>query len=265
MDDHIKIFYDISNIIRLISLTQNKEQYYDKLITKLKLWETELNKFSEQEIYEFLELHYDELKLIKFNLKKDQSFISFHDCIFTNKLKFPKSPPNNITRIFAEFIKCITFFKRDEKPTISQPVYHRLNSCGPSDDAFRKLYNQCHKNERKKVKSHIETCYIERLIYNDIFCRQTDSNSYTHQHNDFKSCFPNLTIKVSMEYDNILPIKLTISRYIKNKLISEEIYEKIITSDFLYANFVIATRKTQHYLYTKIEHYNKPRKWMRVN
>jgi hypothetical protein len=53
------------------------------------------------------------------------------------------------------------------------PIYHRSASCGNSSEDFQKKYFQCYNenepNEIKIKQEHIFKCYLERLIYNDMF------------------------------------------------------------------------------------------------
>jgi hypothetical protein len=154
-----------------------------------------------------------------------------------------KSATLGITRIFGEFIKGITYFK-DGEYNLDKPVYHRLMSCENRSAVFRSMYQQCNTTTSKKkiAKHRIETCYIERLIYDELYKNQRlhfpakgdEERSQDEGHNswleqtkaDFNSCFPNVDLKVKLEYNNVYPIKVTIMRYKNNTLVSIETYEK---------------------------------------
>lgn len=125
----------------------------------------------------FADKYYEELLKVKFYLvsKRDANARRVHDILFTNLLKIGKTPPMRITKIFEEFVKGITYFS-NETTNGEQPIYHRLASCGPRNDAFRNTFNQCtrsNKREKRILKEKIQTCFIERLIYDKLYTHQT--------------------------------------------------------------------------------------------
>lgn len=186
---------------------------------------------------------------------------SIHDKLF-NILKMPKNSPQQITLVFEEFIKGLplTYFNQQKKHDIHQPIYHRLASCGDGSKTFREAFNICTNEtikEKRKVKKIIERCYIERLIYNDLYTHQTihDEQDEEHLHwleqtkHDFHTCFPRLDIKVTIEeYDGVFPIKLRIEKYRSNKLVYEETYQKELIHGPIpqYENLVVVTRNQKH-------------------
>ena len=127
-----------------------------------------------------------------------------------------------------------------------QPIYHRLSSCGPGDKSFRDTYNRCETGgNKRKVKKQIETCYIERLIYDELYKHQTlfipstptDNRTQDQGHKnwlqqtfaDFQTCFPNVVVKVEItEYQQHWPTSLVIVR-IKNGVETKEEYTRDIT------------------------------------
>lgn len=110
-----------------------------------------------------------------------QLFRSPHDMIFGSMdvkrpgAKFRRLP----TKVFTEFIKGITFFAGD--PVRENPVYHRTSSCGTGEltvaDKFRRTRGYSEESGYLN-REHVKRCYIERLIYNEIF----ENILYTQDH-----------------------------------------------------------------------------------
>ena len=222
----------------------------------------------------FKDRRYSNLLEIKYFLLKQKTpqARSIHDIIFRQHLKFGKAPPQNITRCFDEFVKGITYFASENTSDI--PSYHRLTSCGTGTDSFRKTYNQCTstmgKTQLAKVKRQIQTCYLERLIYDDLYKKQTlffpkrgdtsPTQDEGHVHwleqtkRDYLTCFPNEDIKVSIEeFHNNTSIP-TVLRVSRNNI--DEVYKRKITNTefleydpivdcFMYKNDNMIKAKTQ--------------------
>ena len=215
----------------------------------------------------FKDRRYSNLLEIKYFLLKQKTpqARSIHDKIFKQYLNFEKAPPQNITRCFDEFVKGITYFASENTSEI--PSYHRLTSCGTGTDAFRKTYNQCTstmgKTQLAKVKRQIQTCYLERLIYDDLYKKQTSTSPTQddgHVHwleqtkRDYLTCFPKENIKVSLEEfhnNTLIPTVLRVSR---NNI--DEVYKRKITNAtfleydpivecFMYKNDIMIKAKTQ--------------------
>ena len=227
----------------------------------------------------FKDLRYDNLLKIKYYLLHAKAN-SIHDKIFVNLLKFDKSTPLKITKIFDEFLKGITYFSTQAAPHKS-PAYHRLSSCGTGTDAFRKAYNQCHitmkKTKLAKVKKQIETCYIERLIYDELYKKQTlffpksgydsPSQDVGHTHwleqtkQDFQTCFPDVEINVSIEeFKDSMPLTLRIQKK-KGRHTIEEVYQRSL-NDVEYDPIVVGRMyKSNHLIKVRVQMFDKPGKW----
>jgi len=197
----------------------------------------------------FKDVTYDALVKVKKFLETDAQTRSIHDRLFTKYLRFSKSARFfDFARIFELFIEGITYFKHQPN-NANKLVYHRLASCGDGTQAFRNTFNRCTNitKNRRQVKARIETCYIERLIYAEIFKKQTlvfpktmTNTEHDHKqdkghenwleqtHEDFKTCFPKTNIRVQVsEYLGKWPTKCTIIRE-KNGKISKEEYVKTV-------------------------------------
>jgi hypothetical protein len=231
----------------------------------------------------FKDLRYDNLLKIKYYLvhAKQKTARSVHDKIFVNLLGFDKSTPLKITKIFDEFLKGITYFSTQTAPQKS-PAYHRLSSCGTGTDAFRQAYNQCHQTMKKtkvaKVKKQIETCYIERLIYDDLYKKQTlffpkkgdesPTQDDGHVHwleqtkHDFQTCFPDVEINVSIEdFKDSMPLTLRIQKK-KERHTIEEVYQRSL-NHAEYDPIVVGRmyKSSNHLIKVRVQMFDIPGKW----
>lgn len=239
---------------------------------------------------DFSDLHYTEITRLAFTLRslKDPQIRSFYDRIFTNKLGLGRRVPKPVTRLFEQFIRGITYFQNQVSDEPYTVVYHRLEACGPGDDAYRRLHQQCTddmpQQRRSEIRRKIETCYIERLIYDRIYKEITlhfpNIGSETHEQDqahrdrleivkaDFKSCFWNLDIDVDIKFDMHMPYELTITRTIRGQFASSETYTKTISFDPIFGgkcfdNDVTAIRKTNKYTYTRVQSFVTQPNWVR--
>ena len=167
---------------------------------------------------------------------------SMYDKLFIKLLNLNSG--NNSTLIFKEFVKGITYFKYQESGYIKDPVYHRLFSCGDGSHSFRNTFNRCSlKKNRKDVSKRIKTCFVERLIYENIYLRylfvlnnnayhikktqdQGHTNWLKQTNNDFNTCFKGVYIKIKIKYSNLFPIHLMIIWFLNENIIYTEEYIK---------------------------------------
>jgi hypothetical protein len=259
----------ILNIERLESITKSTRKFIQTL---------EKIDYIQKET--FKDKCYTNLLEIKFFLLKQKTNLarSLHDKIFIKKLNFEKAPPLKITKQFDEFVKGITYFA-SKNSNADIPIYHRLTSCGTGTDAFRKSYNRCNSNmkktQRSRVKHQIQTCYIERLIYDDLYKKQTlffpkkgnasPSQDEGHSHwleqtkNDYLTCFPH-DIKVSIEdFHNNTSIP-TVLRIFENTI--EQVYKRKIVNIDEYDPIVECYMfKNNKLIKFKMQTFNKINKW----
>lgn len=278
-------FYSVSTEARRFAL-YNSLGLHD-LKASLKRWERELRAADPDSLPLFYDRHHNEIDRIVLQLRKiqDPQITGYHDRIFTKLFHVSKRIPTNLSRVFKEFIKGITYL--EFQTTIEVPAYHRLQSCGPGDDAFRKTYQQCppdmDRARRNDVRGKIETCYIERLIYDQMYENLTlhfpEKGSDEHHqnasherrleltHDDFKTCFPNLDVKVDLEFEMNWPVSVRICRYIRGDLVSVELYKKRIIlggGHKHYDDVVYASRNTKQYTYVKNQSFRYATKWKRI-
>jgi hypothetical protein len=166
-------------------------------------------------------------------------------------------------------------------------------SCGPNRDngKFRAANHVCSKAVAKEDKKRrgelIETCYIERLIYNELYKHDalhfpnigSEIHSQDAAHiermrltrDDFMTCFPKEDISVSVEYRESVPTILVITRTKLGRVYSIERYVREYTKTYgyiqwIYDPFVECYRDVyasngniKHF--HKYQHFHSPSKW----
>ena len=180
-----------------------------------------------------LNAYYSDLLKMKELLPKGNSF---HTKLFKDQFKIDTFPAH-VSIIFENFVKGITYFSHETDVKKVFPVYHRMYSCGPARDKQYRLGNlvcafSLDKKGIERRKSLIERCYIERLIYDELYNHETlhypQKGTNDKQHNagplyrldltkqDFETCFPNTQIDVEILYHLNLPYKLEIRKTYNN-------------------------------------------------
>ena len=261
------IFYNVYKEVQIIKFNEEPNLINDNyksiensklcgLYNSLKLFLKELDYIKDNQILiqGFIDSHYNiirDIKLFLVSLMKPNARM-YHDKIFTNIFKLDKYIPLGITKIFEEFIKGITYFSDELEIRKKVPIYHRSASCGKSNADFQKKYLKCFGNNSPEniqiKKQHIFKCYVERLIYDNIYKKFTLNyyskllNQNKHQNEghqfqlderskNFNSCFLGINLKINILYDGMLPYTLIIS-YIKDDIvIKKERYTKITLID----------------------------------
>lgn len=225
----------------------------------LKKFHSLLKKATQQELSNLKITYNSELFYIKHHV--ENQFRSWHDKIFINIVNIRKMP-QNATHIFEEFIKGITYFA--DEIDQSRPIYHRLYSCGPYQDTHRQGNLICHDTltdeEIKRRKPLIERCYVERLIYDEIYKSENlhfpeKGNSDPAQNDghlfrldltrqDYETCFPGCQIEVSICYmREKFPLILTVIKTHKNSKTTTHTWKKALQDTTIvggphYDNFV---------------------------
>lgn len=268
-------FFDVITETKKLSLGSNNIANLYAVLTK---FERVLLKFTERTHSLFVDTYYEQIRNCVFQMRESipqhSKLRSFHDKIFTKILKIGKVVPLGITLLFEQFLKGITYFANQESNVT--PIYHRLDACGPGNEAFRKTYLQCTqsmpKEKRRNVQRRIETCYKERLIYNKMWLHEKHAQNTEHIYqiemvakSDFHSCFPNVDIEVDVVFDGHMPVELTVMRNVRGKMVSKETYVKKIRrgakSDYI--PIVECMRTTSEFVYVKTQGYNCSRKWQK--
>ncbi len=245
------LFYDIRGCIKFIDLGFSNAS---ELLDKMQKMSNQIPNIPTHEINTFVEMNYSEILTTKHAIKpyfeKDVKFRAYHDRIFTKYMGLKRKSPNGITILFEHLIKGITYFQNQIDHLNPIPIYHRLFSCGPSNvesDVYRSDHLICISNLTRKEKNRrrpmIERCFIERLIYNELYKhemlrfpdgRGTNTNSQDKGHlhrldltkQDYETCFKNYSIDVRLMYIDNFPYGVIIERYFKGVLKSMESYTK---------------------------------------
>jgi hypothetical protein len=273
-----KAFLNVVSDYKILALTGSSD--LAGLIISIEAWEKQLKKSSPYLISALKNLHYEQLTKLVFFMRSKPQLRKYHDIIFTNILEFKKQVPKNVTRIFHDFIRGTTYLS-NQSPPVSEPVYHRLDACGSGTDAFRKEYNQCTHNmtrkQRNDIKKRIETCYIERLIYDALYKEfsidEIQDEGHLHRlkltKDDFLSCFPVTSLDVNIEFDQHLPVRLIITRSQHGKVYSVETYTRTIIYDSLtqvkiYDDIVDVEKKTIGGHYFKVQTFTTHGPWRKI-
>ncbi len=253
--------------------------FYEKITNFFNILKTVQNNYIL--IQGLLDNKYNDLIQVKYfliHLKRKKSR-SFHDKIFNNILKMNKHVPLGVTRIFGEFVKGITFFSNQDEHKESIPIYHRAASCGDSSNDFRKRFLQCYGdnsyNVIKEKKEHIYRCYLERLIFDNMFIQaftyqskvpieQNKGHKFqlTERGHNFNSCFLGIKIDIKIDYKNNYPIVLYV--YFRNtngNIIKSEEFKRILHYDDIYERWyydedVFYTRNDENGTYTDIQEFS---------
>ena len=220
-------------------------------------------------------------------LSKNPKIRSIYDKICKSSLCITNKPPMQISFIFNELIKGITYFQQ-EGVSNAMPLYHRLTSCGPNrNQTFRQHYNQCKpmmdKKHKKHVKEYITNCYVERLLYDEWYQHQTlyfptNSSSVPMQdkghvtwlknvHEDYKSCFPDVDVSVMIDdFDGLMPTSVSITRCKNNMEVSKERYlRSVIHGDVKqYDELVECYLEAKGTTKFKIQNFDKKERWIRL-
>lgn len=164
--------------------------------------------------------------------------IHARDLIFHSKLKniCTTDYRRTITKTFNTFMQGITYFQNQHVYNMNDPIYHRDGSCSQKHTMNHDCLTKTLKNKHSK---YIETCYIERLVYDrlwtDISQTQQDKGHLdwlTNTKISYQSCFPNGNVEIDIEYDDsFVPIQLVVTKYNHGKIKSVQTYRKHFDGD----------------------------------
>jgi hypothetical protein len=214
----------------------------DTVVQKLQTFENDLRQLSSQDRQSLIQTHLEILSAIKFELSyllKEQSIgvrkadiIRCRDRIFGSLLRNVDfiNERTKVTKLFNEFIKGITYFSNESVFDVKQPAYHRNGACPPKGSQNIECLLTNNATIKTKKKKEIRKCYIERLIYDNLWTRLIFS-SQDIEHitwlektkKAYETCFPNIDIYIDVLFDeqNHIPCRLKIY---EGDI--EEIYEK---------------------------------------
>lgn len=214
------------------------------------------------------------LKLTKDKARKNQ-LVKIRDQILGSKLKGAfenETAQRQASVVFKEFIKGITYFSNETEYNDKEMIYHRNGSCtknGAGNVNCSAFNNSAHKKSKKHL---IEKCFIERLIYDQLWQQiqqvPQDIKHLEWLHNTrlaYLSCFPDFEIKIDIEKYEIMPEKLKISRYFKGNHIDSEIYIKRYSNIYEDVVYCIKNNHVLKRKYAKEQTFQQQGKWKNVN
>lgn len=268
-----KIFHDIIMFLYTLQYDFEKEKL-DKLEKLFEEFERSLEKVDIVYIDEFVYYNYTLLQDLKLSLTPHKQFSSMIDKIYINILNFKSQKGMNITRLFLNFVKGITYFLSEEETDVYS-VYHRISSCGPRNAL---LTCKTLKNKNKQIgKKRIKKCLIERLIYDNLYRHETlffpslgtEEHTQDDRHiealnrirKEYQICFPNSDIEIEMLYELNKPISLFIKYIANNKIVMTDYYERRITPNGEYNPFILTIKKTSNGTYKRIQNYERKKRW----
>lgn len=168
------------------------------------------------------------------------------------------------TKIFNDFIKGITHFESDTVYT--HPNYHRTNSCGKADkEHFTQFEIQDGDdvNTQKHKKNALIQCYIDRLIYNEIYTYILHEQDARHLYEvkileRMVSKYVTINLKLKLSYTK--PIKLMIDVFMfRNVPIYREVYTKYKDGRVL----AIRVETNEKYRF-KVQTYHQKTEWSSI-
>jgi hypothetical protein len=179
----------------------------------------------------FYILRYDLQSTIK--TSKDVQLIKMRDQIFGSKLKgmFDEEQKQYKTfKVFVKFIEGITCFVNERPYNMRDLIYHRNGSCSKNGNGN---FDCIKTNDRRSNTHMIEKCFIERLIYDQLWL-QIEQIPQDIKHVEllektrqaYTSCVPFGYIEIKIAPYKIMPEKLTIEKYIEGVCVDTEIYTK---------------------------------------
>jgi hypothetical protein len=193
----------------------------------------------------------------------------------------PDDPRRKVTLILNEFLKGITWFQSEV--TFND---HRRGSCSQKGTTNFNCVGITDRATKKSNKRVIEKCYIERLIYDNLWQHTTTSQQdeghlkWLKETKDaYNTCFPDHSIEIEVKYnqDGVIlnsyfnslakntniPITLIIRKFEDQKQIDEEIYTKYydnVQNEYMFP--VMGIRVKNNRQYYKNTHFLKNKIWL---
>ena len=197
---------------------------------------------------------------------------SAHDIIFRSiYIIRPATVFNHLpTQLFTEFCKGITYFKNQNVK--ERQIYHRKNSCGSGSktiaEKFKKQYSY---DKIVSNKEHMRTCYIERLIYDDIYFNTLHYQDFEHNEELLKMIRlyddiykGSIRIEIWYKYKTPIEIKITTKapKNFNEFYMIEEQYIKSPNSNIVRCNKSIKYIDNSSKNYYKVQTFDKEEKWI---
>ncbi len=217
-----------------------------------------------------------ELLLQEPNVRSNNGgLIGFRDRVFEGLVPNirPIQLQRRITRTFNEFVKGITYFQHQEVYAANQPVYHRHGACSPRGTDNHGCLPSNTMNVRKVKKADIETCYIERQIFDAIWTHTQSSQDYRHlewlrkTRRAYESCHPDtmLTTSVCFDGETNMPVSVTVVKEVdrgRGDTVTEEYIKLISPEGASYLDNVMCIQtRTNGVALRKVSSFAAPTEW----
>lgn len=244
---------------------------------------------------QFIDENYEQLARLKFELatlinmqtgENKRTLLLLRNKLFGSVLRNSIDVINErrkITKLCTEFLKGITFFANEPVYSSNHPMYHRVASCSARGTPNISC-SPNNSNVSKKQKSKaIETCYIERLVYDHLWqscmCCQQDINHVQWLGETlaaYQSCFPGQTIDIDISnyvqdpldvtllttHDDTIPLVLTVNVKKNNETITSYIYRKTYDhSRGIYNSKVTCIKHEAGQMFVKESSFDDPSTW----
>jgi hypothetical protein len=159
-------------------------------------------------------------------------------------------------KVFTEFAKGVTYFRNeydpDSDPKVDGLVYHRDASCGPKSVTSKNKFGHL-KTDMTDEKEVVYRCYLERLIYDELFIHYGTEQDYDHQtellnmRRIFEELYPEHLIHINIGYDltTNYPIQLFVhftTDSKKQQFLYTEVYRKTVYTNCNYGDTIDCER-----------------------
>lgn len=280
--DYDAVVESLANVSEAMRRYQHQLIAEVTIIHALKEFEKVVRRCPESYRLQLVEEYIYEFEYLKVALGKlkSKSCTSFCDGVLRNLLHIDSVKTYNVSYIFEEFIKGITYFRYQQEPNVT-PIYHRLYSCGSKN--LPPNHMSCKgKQASAEQRLRTETCYIEKLIHYRIFNAlkfyfsasgepPTQNEAYVRHMEYLKqmyeSCFPSCGILVDVDFEeSTIPTRVTITRTHKSRVISEATYVKTYTRKNIgivkYTMITECSRVVNGKQYVKFQTFFRESKWV---
>ena len=182
------------------------------------------------------------------------------------------NPARMVTSVFNEFVKGVTYFRHEGLNGRDEPVYHRHGACPPK----RQANISCDAHTPEDEKQALQKCYIERLIYDEIFhtctqCQQ-DKGHLEWLENTKKAwqrCFPGHSLEVKLRFHDVVsshPIIAMLEIHGPNNDMIREVYtKKYDEAANKYEDSVECIRQVNKQIQMKRSSFDVPSTWQTIS
>jgi len=209
------------------------------------------------ELYRVHEILVGEIQRLFLDKHHTENARTCHDIIFgAINIKVPRKRFASLpTQLCQEFCKGITYFENDG-PILESPFYHRKSSCGT------KTKQASEKFKHDATKEYVRRCYLERLIYDQIYTHTLHFQDIGHEYELkvieqlYQKFFSYSSIDVRIKYrDMIYPINVMIIHSTPNGVVIEQ-YSKNKSKH------VLCKKEHGGITYEKIQTFEHEESWM---